>query len=408
MVAEQIDGERSVFPPHRGVAAMPADVYGEWRDAGDIPAVVTSEGCPAWLVSRYDDVRTVLRSADISTDLHDPDYPFYTPAMRVRLQAGARLPMSNMDPPEHTRYRRVTAFDTGVRHVGANRSWMEAMVDDLISELEQRGDSPLDIVSAFCQEVPSRVICRMLGFPDAGREYFTRLEESLWDDMDDADRLRCQAEMSAYLKTVVEERSSHPGDEFIDHLLAACERGEFDLSDVVESAKLFYSASLPNTTNALAHAIVALIECPAQVEVLLDPATDGAAAVDELLRWSSIVPGLARVATDTIRLRDHVIQRGDGIMLALPAANHDPEAFDDPATLDLRRSGQRSLAFGDGIHQCPGRHIVRVEMDVALRKLFRRFPSISLAGDIEVRIRTGRSHLAVVPVLLGPPVTETE
>lgn len=398
--------ELPVFPLPRD-DVNPPGAYMEYRASDPVKKVRTPFGTPAWLVTRYRDVRDVLRSQVISSNPRLPGFPAFVGFRRLIADSSAPLfPLVDMDPPQHGYYRRLVAPELTVNAISRLTPRIESIVDGLLDGVAAAGaaaaEGTVDLVESFCADLPSQIICEMLGFPPAERRYFRALAEEVNDEhTSEQRRAVVHLEMNDYVADKVALRDKQRGEEFIDRLLACRDRGELPADEVVTVARMMYSAGVGTTANALALSVVALLAHPDQAELMRNPDTDLARAVEELMRWTSIVHGLARVATEPFAIAGQQIEPGEGLLLALPSANHDPDAFADPDRLDLTRPPGDQLAFGQGIHQCPGQQLARVELQIGLSRLLRRFPRLRLAVPAgELTFKKGFVHgVETLPVV---------
>jgi cytochrome P450 len=348
------------------------------------------------LLTRLADVQTVLSCPHLSSSPLEPGFPVLSRARQFRSEGpDAIWPIIDMDPPDHSRFRRLGGIELTPKRVARLEPWIAELVDGLLDAMNQRG-SPIDLIAAFTSEVPSQVICQMLGFPPGDRKFFLQLAEEIrLDQTSEEERQAAYAQMNGYLDEQAERRDGDRGDEFIDRLLEARDRGEIKPADVTKMARTFYSAAFANTANSLAIGAAGLMSRPDQVAHLCSDECDLDAAVDEIQRWASVVPGVARTTTEDIEVRGQRIAKGEGIICALPAANHDPDAIDRPDELDLTRPRRSFVAFGHGLHQCPGQHLVRAELRIALPALFRRFPALELIDASSVGFKKNNVHSGV-------------
>lgn len=392
-----------VFPLPRD-DVNPPDAYTRYRSSDPVKQVRTPFGTPAWLVTRYRDVREVLRSQVISSNPRLPGFPAFVGFRRLSADSSARpIPLVDMDPPQHGYYRRIVAPELTVKAISRLTPRIESIVDGLLDGVAAAAaEGAVDLIESFCADLPSQVICEMLGFPPAERRYFRALAEEVNDEHTSEQRRgAAYLEMNDYVADKVALRDEQRGEEFIDRLLAARDRGDLPADEVVNVARTMYSAGVGTTANALALSVVALLAHPDQAELMRSPDTDLARAVEELMRWTSIVHGLARVATEPFAIAGQQIKPGEGLVLALPSANRDPDAFADPDRLDLSRPPGDQLGFGQGIHQCPGQQLARVELQIGLSRLLLRFPRLRLAVPAEdLTFKRGFVHgIETLPVV---------
>ncbi|MFR9731987.1 cytochrome P450 family protein [Saccharopolyspora sp. MS10] len=365
---------------------------------------VTFETGPTWLVTRYSDVRAGLADPRLAKDWRAS----LPPEERASAPPGLPAPMSHMltslDPPEHTRLRRLVTQAFTARRIAALRPRVEALAANLLAGLPE--DEPVDLVARYAIPLPMEVICELIGVPELDREDFARWSTVLIDECPEPELARASAQMADYLGGLVTLRREDPDDALLSGLIAASEDGE-QLSDIeiVAMAMLLLMAGHETTAVFVTNSVRALLADPESRERLRSPAT-APDMVEELLRWAS--PALnasLRFATEDLEIAGTPIPRGASVTLSTGAANRDPERFADPDVIDPDRDTAGHVAFGHGIHRCLGAALVRLEAEVALTALFDRFPHIrSAAPDEELTFRRSVHVHAprTFPVLLGP------
>lgn len=384
-----------------------------WRDphtalAGarrDCPVrEVTFETGPTWLVTRYADVRAGLADERLAKDWRAS----LPPAKRAAAPPGLPAPMSHMltslDPPEHTRLRRLVTQAFTARRIAALRPRVEKLAHELLDALPV--DEPVDLVGRYAIPLPMEVICELIGVPELDREDFAHWSTVLIDECPEPELVRASNQMADYLGGLVAARRRDPDDALLSGLIAASEDGE-QLSDIeiVAMAMLLLMAGHETTAVFVTNSVRVLLTEPDARRRLASPET-APALVEELLRWAS--PALnasLRFATEDMEIGGTVIPRGASVTLSTGAANRDPSRFDDPTRLDPDRDTAGHVAFGHGIHRCLGAALVRLEADVALTALFGRFPQLrATAAEDELTFRRSVHVHAprTFPVLLGP------
>ncbi|MEU4832612.1 cytochrome P450 [Streptosporangium sp. NPDC023615] len=376
--------ETPVMPLHmRRERFDPVEELTRARDGEGVTRFTTIFGTPAYLVSRYEDVREVL--SDATRFSNAGPQPLLRPGNLsdeelARLQAGQMLAH---DPPEHTRLRRMLTPEFTVRRMRRLEPRIVEIVDAALDDLERAG-KPADLVSLFALPVPSLVICELLGVPYSDREEFQRRTGRLLDvSLPLEQRTAAQLENRAYMSVLVERARVEPGDDMLGMLVR--EHGD-DLTDdeLTGVAALLLLAGHETTANMLGLGTLALLRHPEQLALVRDDPAQVEPAVEELLRWLSIVhSGVPRTTTTEVEIAGHTIPEGSQLFLALPAANRDPVLVDDPERFDVRRGAPGHVAFGHGVHHCLGAPLARMEMRIAFPALLRRFPGLALAVPYE-------------------------
>ncbi|MEV4709059.1 cytochrome P450 [Actinoplanes sp. NPDC049316] len=293
-----------------------------------------------------------------------------------------------LNPPDHTRLRRLVSSSFTARRVQALQPRIAEMVGDLLSRMS----GEVDFIEAFAFPLPVNVIGELLGVPEPDRAQFqglvrdwTQVLEVITPEvLETADP--AAARIREYLSGLVAERRREPTDDLISALVAAEEDGEKLTDDeLLTMAGLLFAAGFETTTNLLGNGLVALLRNPEQLALLRKDAGLAPAAVEELLRYDSPVQLLSRVAWDDVDIAGVGISGGERIVAYLGAGNRDPQRFQDPDRLDLTRPDNAPLSFGGGIHYCLGAPLARLEAQIALPALADRFPELAFAGEPERR-----------------------
>jgi cytochrome P450 len=376
----------------------PVDELGRVRDEEGVCLVETGFGRSAYLVTRYADVREVLADSQRFSNV------IVNPLMLMSgVEEAARQRAGNLlawDPPEHTRLRRLLTPAFVGKRLRQMESRIVEIVDDQLNALAAAGP-PADLVAQFALPIPSLVICELLGVPYEDRADFqTRATRQLDMTKPVEESLALAREGQEYMSGLVARAQAEPRDDLLGMLIR--EHGnDLDTDELTGVASLLLLAGHETTANMLGLGTLALLQHPAQLAAVRDDAEAVEAAVEELLRWISIVPaGMPRTTTVDVEIAGHRIPAGELVVCALPAANRDPQLVEDPDRLDLSRGAPGHLAFGHGVHHCIGAPLARMEMRIAFPALLRRFPRLALAvPDDQISFR---AHHAVFGVLSLP------
>jgi len=374
-----------VFPYPRSCPYAPPQTYTEFREQGGLHKVDQWNGEQAWLATRYDDVRAVLGDPEhFSSDVTREGFPLSHAGQRE----GEANFLMRKDEPEHTRQRRILTREFSVKRVEQLRGRVLEITDELIDDLLRRGqDGPVDLVEHFAHQLPARVICEMMGLSDADRISFAEHVLILTDYAESQERkIQAKRELAEMFDRVIAEKTADRQDDIVSRLVHDhYTTGDVDLPTLKGMLLILFAGGQDTTANMIGLSAQALLEHPGQ---LPDLSQDPAAAVEELLRFLTVNQGEPRrvVAQDT-EVAGCPVRKGEGIIASLHAANFDPAVFDrDGATagdLSLTRGARNHVAFGFGSHQCLGQNLARVELQVALPRLFERIPGLRLARPVE-------------------------
>jgi cytochrome P450 len=387
--AEHDAATRRTFPMTRTCPFSPPPEYAAMRaDEPVAKASLRVNGKPTWLVTRHEHIKKVLGDGRVSANLKLPGYPLQVPVPEEMLQS-VPLTFLSMDPPEHSKHRRMLSPEFGLRQMRRLRPRVQEIVDRQIDVMLASAAEPgatVDLVATLALPVPSFVICELLGVPYDDHD---RFEHWAWQimnhDISDEERGLAHWELDQYVAGLVALKEQEPGDDMISRLLAKNrEEPTVTTADIVSMARLMLVTGHETTANMIALGTLALLEHPEQLaEISADPELLPR-AVEELLRYFSISDaGTARVAMEDIELGDVTIRAGDGILPLNNSANHDPAVFPDADELDIHRPNRSHLAFGYGVHQCIGQNLARLELEIVYGTLFRRIPGLRLAEPLD-------------------------
>jgi cytochrome P450 len=394
----------------------PFPVFAQVRELGPVHDVTLADGHDAWLVVGYEEARTALNDPRLSKDMHAAlATGSGVVAEGLPGPAFARH-MLTVDPPDHTRLRRLVSAAFSVRRVEGLRTRIQAITDDLLDDIARQGpNSRIDLVAAFAFPLPFTVICELLGVPDRDRaplgEGFTKLLVPTSTPAEYASAKEASDAVVAMLKALVEAKQVDPGNDLVSALISARDGEErLDSQELLSTIFQLVVAGHDTTASLIGNSVVALLRNPAQLEQLrADPARIPK-AIEEFLRYDAPVPhSTFRYTAEPMTLGGVAVPAGDQVIICLAAANRDGGRYASPESLDLERDEARHLAFGHGIHHCLGAPLARLEGYVALESLLRRYPEISLAvpaadlhwGHGDGLVLRGLSELPVIP---GPAV----
>jgi cytochrome P450 len=370
---------------------MVADPYpGLHRLRAEDP-VHWSERHHAWLVTRYDDAKALLRDSRVSADRVNTFLAEkVTPEEEELFQPIARLFASWMvfkDPPDHRRIRGLVSHAFTGRMVEKLSQRVEELVDELLSPMLRNGGG--DFLEEFAAALPALVIARMIGVPEKDcrrfRHWASEIKPLVFGTKDAARHHRGREGLLAlegFFRVLLDEARLDPADDLLGAMIRAEESGDRLTNDeIIGNLILILFAGHETTTNLLASGLLSLLRNPTELDELVSDADVLPTAIEELLRFDGPSKMMPRYVTDEIELRGKKIHRGQRLLLVQAAANRDPERFEAPDRLDLTRPDNDHIAFGFGIHHCLGAPLARLEGNIVFRELRRHLPRFELASD---------------------------
>jgi pentalenic acid synthase len=370
------------YPLARDCPYRPSVATGRLRAPGPIMTVRLYDGRTAWLVTGPAQARSLLADPRLSNRSHFPNYPVLderhlhmraTREMAIQEEGGFAGALFGVDPPEHTRQRQMLVPSFTVRRVAVHRPQIQRIVDERLAAMLRHGP-PADLMSTFAAQVPMMVVCAFLGIPYADREHF---EGPAWGLFDTERADQAMAELGDYLDRLIRAKQADPGDGLLDDLIGGYVRtGELPIDELVQFALAILVAGTVTSTSVIALGTLALLDNHGQFAALSADPELIPGAVEEILRYVSLVEQLARVATQDIEVAGTVIKAGDGILVSFAAANLDQGVTTHPGRLDVTRPPAGHLAFSYGIHHCLGHNLARLELEIAFRALVERVPTL--------------------------------
>ncbi|MBK5289474.1 MAG: cytochrome P450 [Acidimicrobiia bacterium] len=351
------------FSIDQETAANPQQFYPMMREMGILPMEDMT------IITRHEDVMWALRHPEVfSSNMDAIDIGNVRPLIPLQI-----------DPPDHVKFRRLLDPLFAPREIEKLEGAVRALVTELIDTFIDQGTCEFN--SAVAIPLPCTVFLRLMGLPLEDLDLFLRFKDGIIRppaaDLAEGRALARATgqEIYAYFEQVISERRERPQDDLITGFIGAEIDGErLTTEDILDISYLFLLAGLDTVTASLGCAVAYLAAHPDRQAALRSDPSLIPAAVEELLRWETPVPGILRVATEAVELAGATIPAGRSVTCLLASANTDGAEFADPETVDFERSGNRHLAFGAGVHRCLGSHLARVEMRVALEELHRRVP----------------------------------
>jgi cytochrome P450 len=358
------------------------------------------------VLSRYADCEGVLKNQKLwSAD-------FRNAANNVGLGAdfdvlGVDRPFLFLDPPDHTRLRRLVQKAFTPRVVEELRPRVQQLVDGMLDEAEEKGS--LEVIEDLAYPLPVIVISEMLGVPPEDHVQFRVWSASLAKSLDPANSLTpgggaelraVLLEFDAYFRGLIAKRRAEPRDDLLTALIAAEDEGDkLTEGELLATARLILVAGHETTVNLIANGILQLLRHPDQLAMLRENPDLAVSATEEVLRFDPPVQLTGRIAMDDTEFDGVAVPKGHSVVCLIGAANRDPAQFERPGAFDITRNDDRHLAFGFGIHYCLGAPLARIEGQIALSTDARRFPDLHLLSDeVEYKPNIVLRGLAALPV----------
>ncbi|WP_414506958.1 cytochrome P450 family protein [Streptomyces sp. NEAU-L66] len=413
-------GEPNVMDP--ALIADPFGGYGALREQGPVVRGRFMDDSPVWLVTRFEEVRQVLRDQRF---LNDPTAPSlgrsFDDSPTARLLEMMGLPehfrpyllgsILNNDAPDHTRLRRLVSRAFTARKITDLRPRVEQIADELLTRLpEYAEDGVVDLIKHFAYPLPIAVICELVGIAEADRPQWRKWGADLVSLQPDRLSTSFPA-MIEHIHELIRERRGALTDDLLSELIRAHDDDGGRLSDVemVTMILTVVLAGHETTAHLIGNGTAALLTHPDQLRLLRDDPALFPRAVHELLRWCGPVHMTQmRFASEDVDIAGTKIRKGDAVQLILVSANFDPRHYTDPERLDLTRHpaghAENHVGFGHGMHYCLGATLAKQEGEVAFEKLFAHYPEVSLGVAQEQLERTplpGSWRLDSLPLRLG-------
>jgi cytochrome P450 len=392
----------------------PYPLFAQVQADGPVHKVTLADGHPAWLIVGHEEAKAALTHAALSKDMH-------AALARDGAVVAEGLPgpafarhMLSVDPPDHTRLRRLASAAFSRPRITALRPRIQAIVDALLDNLDAAGDDgAVDLVKGFAFPLPFTVISELLGVPEPDRDqlgsWFITLLTPSSAPGPPAEAVAASANIVQYLTELLARKRAAPGEDLVTDLVRAADQdGALSEQEMLSTIFQLVVAGHDTTTSLIGNGTVALLLHPEQRDAIVaDPALVPH-AIEEFMRWDAPVPhSTFRYTTQDVTLGGTRIPAFSQVIISLAAANRDPARYGNPETLDITRTDTSHLAFGHGIHHCLGARLARLEGVIALTALHTRFPGMRLAVPRSA-LRWGHGDglvlrgLTELPVILRP------
>jgi pentalenolactone synthase len=364
-----------------------------------ITRVRTLVGDEAWLVTGYALVKQLFKDERLGRSHPEPES---APRVSNFFLGGGPIGDFETEKDVRNRFRKLLSSAFSPRRMQVLEKRVQDIVDMLLDDME-RQERPVDLHASFSALLPAYVICELLGVPVADRDMFTRWVHAL-DNVHDAERsAAAYMELADYMSQAIEAKRARPGEDVISDLIAAEQEWNLTPDDMVRAAAGLLFGGYRGPANTINHGTVFLLLHPDQKDLILADPSLIPTATEELLRFLPLGTrfGLLRYARTSISVGGVTIKPGEAVLLMNSVANRDPSVFDDPDRLDVTRQDNPHLAMGGGMQYCLGASLARVQLKVAFKTLFQRFPTLRLAepvANLELSTDQLAERLIRVPV----------
>ncbi|WP_328335965.1 MULTISPECIES: cytochrome P450 [unclassified Streptomyces] len=377
----------------------PATEFDDLRAMDGLRRVALPTGATAWIAARYEDNRQLLSDARFSR----------AAAARAGAPRARRAPLearslTTMDPPDHTRLRRIAMRAFSTARINGLRPRIQQTTDRLLDALAAAGRGA-DLVPTVARPLPVTVICELLGVPIADQEQFgawSRVYLSV--TANSAEEIEgATASLKGYLMQLIQDKRRRPGDDLLSDLANAPQEERLDEDELVTLGVTLLVAGVETVAHSISGGVLALLRHPEQWELLREQPELIEGAVDELVRYTpaAVSGGTVRVALEDVSLGGTLIRAGEAVLPAVISADRDATVFIEPDRLDVTRSPNPHIGFGHGPHRCLGAQLARAELAIAVGSLVARFPGLRLdvaVEDLDWDLRTMQRGPRALPV----------
>ncbi|WP_188113942.1 cytochrome P450 [Streptomyces apricus] len=369
------------YPIHRTSPNEPPCEYARLRDEQPVCPISLPTGHPAYLVTRYEDVKTVLSDSRFSREAL-----FREGAPRAQLVEPDSSSLISMDPPRHSALRNLTNREFSPRRAEAMRPRIQEIVDRLLDTMAGM-TAPVDLNATLARPMALEVICELLGVPyedqhlfGAWCDHFMSLTKYSAEEI-----VRSNTEMRTYIADLAERKLEDPGGDLLSKLAhSMAEEQTITHEELVSTGVMFLLAGHDTTVTVTGGGAVLLLRNPDQLALVREDPALMDAAVEEIIRL--VTPGdgtFIRITLEEVELSGTAIPPNSAVIAPISSANRDARVFENPDALDVHRTDNKHIGFAHGTHFCAGSALARAEVQIAMKSLFSRFPTLRLAVDPE-------------------------
>ncbi|EWC64617.1 putative cytochrome P450 hydroxylase [Actinokineospora spheciospongiae] len=376
------------YPFHRPSAIEVPPLYEKLREEDPVAKVSLPSGDEGYVVSRYEDAKLVLSDLRFSraatVEPGAPKLTHVTPPPNS---------LFTLDPPEHTRLRKLVAAEFTNRRVREMRPRIQQLTDDLLDEMA-KGDGHADLNVALAFPMPVAVICELLGVPFEDREKFRNWSNAIvaLTTMTEEQMMAERLAMAGYIWELVQRKRAEPGSDLLSALITAHDDdNSLDEGELVIMAMTLLVAGHETTVSMIGACVLTILRQPHLRDVVDNHPEKIGALVEELLRVNPIGDGgPIRITLEDVEVAGTVIPKGSAVMAAVASGNRDDRRYLNPTEVDVDRENSQHLAFGHGVHFCLGANLARLELEIAIRSVFERFPTLRLDTELDaLRMKSG-------------------
>ncbi|MGK5533892.1 cytochrome P450 family protein [Streptomyces sp. URMC 129] len=371
--------------PHMGPRSLPPafgedpyTFFDELRASGSVHQIRLPDGTMSWWVTRYQDIDAALDDwQTFSSEVHHAvaDAEIQNSQALIRKDETLRYTMINRNPPDHSRMRKLVVRAFSATRIDGLRPRIQELADELLDDLAQRPS--VDLVEDYAFPLPVGVICELLGVPRADIDYYGALVTKLVGAATPQDGKDAIAELKDFIGKKLNDKRANPGDDVFTAMVQAADEGLLSEPELPAMGLQLLTAGHETSIYMISGGVLRLLENPDQLAKLREDPGLVPAAVDELLRYDPPpVPGVFRYATRDVEIDGTTIPEGALVILCLASGNRDTDKFSCPEKLDITREDNPHMAFGGGVHYCLGARLARLEGEIAIGTLLRRFPDL--------------------------------
>jgi cytochrome P450 len=357
----------------------PPEIFAALRSERPLRPMTFADGHQGWLATGYDVVRAILADRRFSIRREVAHQPVTMPNAAAQAMFTAPPPPGmfvRMDPPEHTRYRKLLVGEFTVRRMRQLETRITEVTRSCLDAMEQAGP-PVDLVQALALPLPALLVCELLGIPEPQLPACRQAMQTVLDAQSTPGQIQqAYTTLLGIFPPLIASKRENPAGDVFSGLV---NNGDLTDEELNSIGLLLFAAGSETTASMLGFGAFVLLQHSEQLQALRRDSVLIDNTIEELLRYLAGPSGMLRTAMEDVEIGGELIRHGQTVELLVGAANHDPARFERPSEFDITRPAQGHLSFGHGLHQCLGQQLARVELRVAFPAVFDRFPGLRLA-----------------------------